>query len=157
MKHRAMPLAQVLDVSIDVDYSWFLMLLLLTSLLATFQYPTKFQGLPVVHYWLMGAATTLFLFASVLLHELGHVIVALRHKVPLHGITLSVFGGVIRGSAEPSSTVAEFRIALAGPAVSFALAAFFGFFCREPLPTARPWGCWPEPCPISTVRWPFSV
>jgi Zn-dependent protease len=138
MKHRAMPLAQVLDVSIDVDYSWFLMLLLLTSLLATFQYPTKFQGLPVVHYWLMGAATTLFLF-------------------PLHGITLSVFGGVTRGSAEPSSTVAEFRIALAGPAVSFALAAFFGFFCREPLPTARPWGCWPEPCPISTVRWPFSV
>jgi Zn-dependent protease/CBS domain-containing protein len=66
------------------------------------------------------------MFASVLLHELGHSLVSLRYKIPVRSITLFIFGGVARVEAEPPSAVAEMWIAIAGPAVSFALAIFFG-------------------------------
>jgi Zn-dependent protease len=87
--------------------------------------PGEFEDWPVVQYWLMGAVTAVLLLASVLLHEWGHSVVALRHKIPVHHVTLFVFGGVAEIAAEPPSAAAEFCIALAGPVVSLALAAFF--------------------------------
>ena len=70
--------------------------------------------------------TAIFFFTSVLLHELGHSVVALRYKIPVRSITLFIFGGMAQIGAEPPSAKAEFLIAIAGPAVSFALAIFFG-------------------------------
>jgi Zn-dependent protease/CBS domain-containing protein len=65
------------------------------------------------------------LFVSVVLHELGHSVVALRYKVPVRSITLYIFGGVAQIAAEPPSATAEFWIAIAGPTVSLTLAALF--------------------------------
>jgi Zn-dependent protease len=65
------------------------------------------------------------LFVSVLLHELGHSVVALRYKMPVRSITLFIFGGVAQIGAEPPSATAEFLIAITGPVVSFALAVCF--------------------------------
>ena len=73
----------------------------------------------------MGAVTAIMLFASVLLHELGHSVVALRYKIPVRSITLFIFGGVAQIGAEPPSAKAEFLIAIAGPLVSLGLAVFF--------------------------------
>jgi Zn-dependent protease/CBS domain-containing protein len=61
----------------------------------------------------------------VLLHELGHVYLALKNGVPVRGVTLFLFGGVAELEKEPASPAAEFRIAIAGPAVSLALAGLF--------------------------------
>ena len=75
-----------------------------------------------------GATGTLFallgLFASVVLHELGHSRVAQKFRYPVHDITLYPIGGVasIEGSPRPRH---ELYIAVAGPAVSLLLAAFF--------------------------------
>ena len=73
----------------------------------------------------MGAATAIMLFASVLLHEPGHSVVALRFEVPVHSITLFVFGGVAQMGAEPPSAKAEFFVAIAGPMMGLTLAVLF--------------------------------
>jgi Zn-dependent protease/CBS domain-containing protein len=73
----------------------------------------------------MGAVTAIMLFVSVLLHELGHSIVARRFKIPVRRITLFIFGGVAQIEAEAATAGADFRIAVAGPLVSLLLAAFF--------------------------------
>jgi Zn-dependent protease len=79
----------------------------------------------------MGAATAALFFASIVVHELAHSWVALRYKIPVHRITLFIFGGVSQIAGEPPSASAEFFIAVVGPITSFALAAFFFFL--EPL------------------------
>lgn len=61
--------------------------------------------------------------ASVLLHELGHALVATRHTVPVRGITLFAFGGVAELDADSPHPGADLAIAVAGPAVSLLIAA----------------------------------
>ena len=67
------------------------------------------------------------LFVSVLLHELGHSVVAMHYKIRVRSITLFIFGGISQIGAEPTSAAAGFWIAIVGPAVSFVLAGLF--FC----------------------------
>jgi Zn-dependent protease len=76
-------------------------------------------------FWLLGAVTAVFFAASVLLHELGHVALALREGIGVRSVTLFIFGGVAQISNEPKSAGAEFRIAIAGPLVSLALSGIF--------------------------------
>jgi Zn-dependent protease len=67
-----------------------------------------------------------FVFACVLLHELGHSLVALHHGVPVSRITLYPLGGVASLARMPREPRKEFEITLAGPLVNFALATLFG-------------------------------
>jgi Zn-dependent protease/CBS domain-containing protein len=126
MKRSAISLGRILGIPIGLDYSWFLIFALLTWSLATSYFPAEFKNWPVTQYWIVGAVTVILMFGSVLLHELGHSVVALRYKIPVRSITLFVFGGVAQIGAEPPSAMAEFWIAIAGPITSFALAILFG-------------------------------
>ncbi len=126
MSRNTIPLGRILGIPIGLDYSWFLIFALLTWSLAANYYPTEFKNWPSSEYWLVGAVTAILLFVSVLLHELGHSIVALQYKIPVRSITLFIFGGLAEIGAEPPGPTAEFWIALAGPIVSFALAIVFG-------------------------------
>jgi Zn-dependent protease len=119
------PLGRILGIQIGLDYSWFVIFALLTWVLASSYFPAGFKDWPQWLYWLMGAAATIMLFVSVLLHELGHSIVAQWHKVSVPSITLFLFGGVSQIGAEPPSANAEFLIAAAGPLVSLILAILF--------------------------------
>jgi Zn-dependent protease len=123
---QAISLGRILGIPIGLDYSWFLIFALVTWMLAVSYYPSEFGNWPAAQYWVVGAATAIMLFVSVLLHELGHSVVAMRYKIPVRSITLFIFGGVAQIGAEPPSASAEFWIALAGPVVSFALAILFG-------------------------------
>ena len=76
-------------------------------------------------YWLLGAVTSVLFFGSVLAHELAHAWVALRNSIPVRSITLFIFGGVAQIEQEPHTAGAEFRIAIAGPIMSLALAGLF--------------------------------
>jgi Zn-dependent protease len=70
---------------------------------------------------LSGIFIVLVAFGSVILHELGHALVARRLGVGVSGIELHFFGGVARLESQPKSNRDEIAIAAAGPAVSFAL------------------------------------
>ncbi|WP_255171782.1 CBS domain-containing protein [Natrononativus amylolyticus] len=71
--------------------------------------------------WVLGSLAALGLFASVLLHELGHSVVALRYGVPIESITLWLLGGVAQLTDTPEEWHQELAIAVAGPAVSVAI------------------------------------
>jgi Zn-dependent protease len=75
---------------------------------------------------LLSIALLVITFLGVLLHELGHAVVARRVGVPIAGIDLHVFGGAAKMLGMPKSARDEILIAAAGPAVSLALAAIGG-------------------------------
>jgi Zn-dependent protease len=125
MTRHAIPIGRIFGISIDLDYSWFLVAGLLTWVLAASYYPSEFKNWSGAEYWLMGGITALLLFGSVLLHELGHSIVAMHYKIQVPRITLFIFGGVSQIAGEPPNAGAEFWVAIAGPAVSVALAVLF--------------------------------
>ena len=55
-------------------------------------------------------------FGSIVLHELGHAIAALRNGIGISSIQLWIFGGVARMDRESDSPATEFKVAIAGPA-----------------------------------------
>jgi Zn-dependent protease/CBS domain-containing protein len=125
MNRRTISLGRILGIPIGLDYSWFLIFALLTWTMAVGYYPAEFKNWPVIQYWVASAISSIMLFVSVLLHELGHSVVAMRYKIPVRSITLFIFGGVSLIGAEPPNAAAGFWISVAGPAVSFLLAAIF--------------------------------
>lgn len=124
MSHHGIPIGRLFGISIDLDYSWFLIVGLLTWMLAANYYPVEFAGWTAGEYWAMGFVTAVMLFVSVLIHELAHSLVAQHLGLSVPRITLYLFGGVSQIAAEPPDAGAEFWIAVVGPVVSFALAAF---------------------------------
>ena len=70
----------------------------------------------------MGVWGALGLFLSLVLHELGHSVVARKYGIPIKSITLFIFGGVAEMEGEPSTPNSEFRMAIAGPIVSILIA-----------------------------------
>jgi Zn-dependent protease/CBS domain-containing protein len=131
MTRHNIPLGRILGIPIGLDYSWFVIFALLTWMLAGNYYPAEFKNWPPLLYWFMGAVTAIMLFVSVLLHELGHSVVALWYRIPVRSITLFLFGGVAQIGAEPPNAIAEFLIAIAGPLVSLALGVLF--YAVQPL------------------------
>ena len=125
LNRQGISLGRILGIPIGLDYSWFLAFILITWTLAVNYYPAEFNNWPAAQYWLVAAATAIMLFVSVLLHELGHSVIAIRYKIPVRRITLFIFGGVAQIGAEPPNARAEFWIALAGPVVSLVLAVIF--------------------------------
>jgi Zn-dependent protease len=119
-------LGKIWGIPIQLHFSWFLILGLLTWSLASGYFPQEYPALTPAVHWLLGVVTSFLFAASVLLHELGHSNLALREGIPVKGITLFIFGGVAQITREPRSPGAEFRIASAGPLVSLALAGLFG-------------------------------
>jgi Zn-dependent protease/CBS domain-containing protein len=131
MNRHTIPLGRILGIPIALDYSWFLIFGLITWTMAVGYYPAEFKNWPRIEYWIVGAATAIMLFVSVLLHELGHSAVAMSYKIRVRSITLLIFGGISQIGAEPPSAAAQFWISVAGPAVSFALAGVF--FLLQPV------------------------
>jgi Zn-dependent protease len=87
------------------------------------------------------------LFGCVLLHELGHSLVALAFGIRVVDITLWPLGGMARMTQIPESTRIEGLIAIAGPAVNFVL-ALLGFGA---------WTLWGGPPQQDLLGWFIGV
>ncbi|HVH59592.1 MAG TPA: site-2 protease family protein [Candidatus Sulfotelmatobacter sp.] len=118
-------IAKILGIPIYLDATWLLIFGLITYTLAMNFRQLHPQWAPAEH-WSLGVLTSLLFFGSVLFHELAHSVVALHYKIPVHSITLFLFGGIARIGREPTKPIQEFNIAVAGPLASFFLAAVFG-------------------------------
>jgi Zn-dependent protease len=115
-------LMRIRGIPLRIQPSWFIILVLLS--LAFQQQAASLpeaSNAPALS-WLLGLSTALLLFVSLLLHELGHSLAAQREGIKVSSITLHLIGGVARMERECSTAMGSFRVAAAGPAVSFLLA-----------------------------------
>jgi Zn-dependent protease len=112
-------LARVFGIRIGVDVSWFLVLFIIIYWLTGY-YRDVGAG---SNAFLLATVSALLFFVSILLHELGHAVVALRNGIPILGIDLWLFGGVAKLGRDTDSPGVEFRVAAAGPLVTLAVAA----------------------------------
>ena len=123
---RRLEIFEIWGIPIRIHVSWLLVFGLVAASLAVGYFPHEYPGWAVGTYWAVGAITALIFFASILVHELGHCWVALRNRIPIRSITLFVFGGIAQIAREPGAPAVEFRVAIAGPVTSLALAGLFG-------------------------------
>jgi Zn-dependent protease len=119
---RSIPLIRVFGIRIGVDPSWFLALFLFIWFLTGY-YQDAMPGNDDDGAFLLATLSTLLFFTSILLHELGHALVAIRNRIPIAGIDLWLFGGIAKMTRDTTSPGVEFRIAAAGPLVTLVIAA----------------------------------
>lgn len=120
----------LLGFRIRIDYSWFIVLALVTWTFARWQFPSDVPRLSGSTYLAMGLSGALLLFLSVLLHELAHSVVARSRGIEVAGITLFIFGGVAEMKQEPERPMDEFLLTIVGPLSSLALSGAFFVLAR---------------------------
>jgi Zn-dependent protease len=118
-------LFKIAGIRISLDYSWFIVFALVIWSLSAGYFPRNFPGQTTQTYWIAGLIATLLFFASVLIHELSHSLMAMRSGIHIPEITLFLFGGVSKLSEEPRDPKTELKIAIVGPLSSFGLALLF--------------------------------
>jgi Zn-dependent protease/predicted transcriptional regulator len=112
-------LARVFGIRIGIDPSWFFVLFLIIWSLSSY-YEDRFPAGSTA--FVLAVVSALLFFLSVLLHELGHAFEARRSGIGITGIDLWMFGGVAKLERDSKSPGEEFRVAIAGPAVTLAIA-----------------------------------
>ena len=117
-------LGKILGIPLNVSYSWFIILGIVTFLLAN-RFGDQNPGWSTAEHWLIGAVTSLLFFVSVLVHELSHSVLAINRGIPVKGITLFIFGGISQIAREAQRPFVEFIIAGIGPFSSFVLGGLF--------------------------------
>ena len=118
---RSIPLVRIFGIRIGVDPSWFLALFLFIWWLTDY-YQAALPGGNDSGAFLLATVSSLLFFLSILLHELGHAVVAMRNGITIAGIDLWLFGGVAKMSRDTQSPGVEFRVAAAGPLVTLVIA-----------------------------------
>jgi Zn-dependent protease len=119
-------LFHVRGIRVAVGWSWFIVLFLVILFLSDFYADVLGQSHGSTDAYALALATAVGFFGSILLHELGHAIVAQRRGVGISEIQLWIFGGVARMERESDSPATEFQIAVAGPLVTAAIVLVLG-------------------------------
>ena len=122
----ALRIGRLGGIPIGIHPLWLVIVALITFALGSDYFPSEAPGLSEAGAYLLGLASALALFAGILLHELGHALVARRHGLEIEEIDLWLLGGVARMTGEPRAPEDELRFAAAGPAVTCAVVAVFG-------------------------------
>jgi Zn-dependent protease len=123
----------IVGIPLFIDSSWFIILLLVT---VSYGLEPSWHSAWGNLAWAMGFALALLLFASVLLHELGHSIAAKMQGIAVNSITLFLFGGIASIDKESKTPEDALKVAIAGPLVSFGLFLLLTVISQIPaLPT----------------------
>jgi Zn-dependent protease len=103
---------------VGVDRSWFLILFLMIFWLSG-DFRQALHSSDGIAY-LTTVVTVLVLFGSLIVHELGHALVARREGIEVRAIDLFLFGGMTQMSRDAQTPAEDFKIAVAGPVATFA-------------------------------------
>lgn len=109
-------IGSLFGIPLFLDPLWFVILGL-----ATLNFGVAYQTWGSLIGWSAGLSMALLLFASVLLHELGHSLVAMSQGIKVNSITLFLFGGIAAIEEESKTPGKAFQVAIAGPGVSIIL------------------------------------
>src|SRR2546425_804684 len=108
----------IFGIPLRIHISWFLVFALVVWSLARYYFPAVLSQSPPWEYWVLGVVAALLLFASVMVHELGHCLVALRYRIPIAQITLFIFGGLAQIRREAPTPRAELLLDISRPVVA---------------------------------------
>lgn len=137
MFRSVLVLGHVRGIRIEVHVSWLVIFaLLMASLHAGLS--QAYPDWSTTTVLATALSTVLLFFASIVAHELGHSLVAIRRGVTVEAITLFIFGGLAQITREAESASDEFWIAVAGPMVSVALAFVFTLLSLLASPFSEP-------------------
>jgi len=125
MRQGGLRLGRIFGINVSADLGVLFIGGLLTWSLATAVLPQSEPGLSGGAYWSVAALGAVLFLGSLLAHEMSHSVIAQRNGIEVEGITLWLFGGVAQFKNEATNAGAEFRIAVAGPAMSFFLSGAF--------------------------------
>jgi Zn-dependent protease len=114
-------LFHVRGIRIAVDWSWFFVLFLVIFWLSQFYGDVLGESSASTTPFVLALVSAVGFFGSIVLHELGHAVVAIRNGIGIESIQLWIFGGVARMDRESDSPGTEFKVAIAGPAVTLAI------------------------------------
>jgi Zn-dependent protease len=117
---QSLRLCRVAGIPVGVNWSVFVILILITGIVAGNVLPQVAAGRSAGLYWAVGIPTALLFLASLLAHEAAHAVVARRKGVGVRSITLWMLGGVAQLDGDPPSARADLAIAAAGPLTSLA-------------------------------------
>jgi Zn-dependent protease len=116
-----MPLFRAWGIQVSVDWSWLLALgYVMFVMVEDYQQLLGPEERNLAFAYGVGVAFAFF--ASIVLHEFGHAIVARRNNIGILGIELWLLGGLAKMDRDPENPGVEFRVSAAGPAVTLALA-----------------------------------
>lgn len=118
---KPITLFHVRGIRIAVDWSWFFVLFLVIFWLSQFYGNVLGESGSSSTPFLLAVLSAFGFFGSIVLHELGHAMVALRNGIGISSIQLWIFGGMARMSRESDSPRTEFEVAVAGPLVTLAI------------------------------------
>tara|TARA_Y100001968_G_scaffold331168_1_gene384976 strand:+ start:14544 stop:15794 length:1251 start_codon:yes stop_codon:yes gene_type:complete len=116
---------RIKGIPLRLHSSWFVILFLFTWTAKEQISNLSEVVIPTWLSWGIGFITSVLLFLSVLLHELGHSFMAIHEGVKVRSITLFFLGGVAKVDRECHTAMGSLRVAIAGPLVSFCLAIIF--------------------------------
>jgi Zn-dependent protease len=112
-------LARIFGIRVGVSASWFLVLFFIIFILSGYFH--EVLGGSQSTAYVVAVAGSLGYFTSLILHELGHALVSRRLGILILGIDLWFFGGLAKPAREPETPGEEFKVSVAGPAVTFGL------------------------------------
>jgi len=134
-------IGSVFGIPVEVNASWIVIFTLVSLSLGAGYYPSlpEAAGAPRLLYAVVGIATALLFFASILVHEMSHALVTRASGGHVSKITLFIFGGVAELTDEPTSPGKEFLMAAAGPGMSITLGVIGGIVMLWANSLGAPW------------------
>ncbi len=122
---RPFQLARLSGIPLMVDYTWLFVVLIYFWLGSQIYLVQQTGRIGLTEALVFGGFFTVLMFSSIVIHELAHAFVARQEGIRTLEIRLHIFGGYARLASDPKTALGELRIAIAGPAASFLLGAFF--------------------------------